>query len=857
MNQRLLETKGSSGSTIDLSALFAKAFGKKAVKGPSEVTVELRVNKSTLGEIKLFSNKNGVIDRAETEALLLLLKEALKEHVFVRFSDKLAKGKKTTFSSLDELDISAYYNSTNLSLDLEIPSELRKPQVLSMLSKKKASVREENKVKAHEISSFANLYSNVGFDSANTSNTDLKMKLEGSVNIGGKVFETVVDYRNEQFELGRTKLTYDKPDKLQRFTMGNISTGSRNFQENLELDGIRISKEFFMDPELQIRPKANEAFVLESDSEVEVYINNRLMQRYYLKEGVYALEEIGLYDGANNIRVRIKDEFGKVTVKSSQQFYDSHLLKPGLSLFAFNVGYLSNKQVVADTTLAKEPIISGYYQKGLTKDLTLSVDAQISPNSYLLGTEIISSISIGSIKTGFAVSGGSKKDTGFATSFEFKPNRQRETIGLDTLREDMLGLDTSMRGFLNSWTLSGEYRNENFSLLNGGELNLIKLDDNYLLPVPKINKRIKSNLQSNFSINLTEEWRGFLNLGVSDYYDSNENYYANLSATRRFNNGIRLSLGARYDTDDDFSMNLQFSVPLSNKRGTRKKDFDLLVDSKNNSLKSKLNLRPTSLVGKNSLGGSLEHYQDDLSRQQNLDLQYRGANFETNLAARNRHSISSGSNSQQLNLGFNTSLACVGSSCASSLPIDDSFALVSGPSNQSNPIAINNSNTRFRYSDGNETGLPDNYTALIRDKGKKAVVRLESYRFQNINIDESTLPNGYDTEKTEFEVFPQYHQGFMIKAGGEPATMLDGMLVDEKKKGLGFKGGQWVPENGEGKTIAFFSNKAGRFRVTSIPSGKYNLELFDYPDMQPFTITVPDTKGKVHDLGDVIVYSVE
>ena len=370
---------------------------------------------------------------------------------------------------------------------------------------------------------------------------------------------------------------------------------------------------------------------------------------------------------------------------------------------------------------------------------------------------------------------------------------------------------------------------------------------------PKINKRIKSNLQSNFSINLTDEWRGFLNLGVSDYYDSNENYYANLSATRRFNNGIRLSLGARYDTDDDFSMNLQFSVPLSNKKGTRKKDFDLLVDSKNNSLKSKLNLRPTSLVGKNSLGGSLEHYQDDSSRQQNLDLEYRGANFETNLAARNRHTISSGSNSQQLNLGFNTSLACVGSSCASSLPIDDSFALVSGPSNQSNPIAINNSNTRFRYSDGNETGLPDNYTALIRDKDKKAVVRLESYRFQNINIDESTLPDGYDTEKTEFEVFPQYHQGFMIKAGGEPATILDGMLVDENKKGLGFKGGQWIPLNGEGSAIAFFSNKAGRFRVTSIPSGQYRLELFDFPDMQDININVPDKKGSVHDLGKLTI----
>ena len=147
--------------------------------------------------------------------------------------------------------------------------------------------------------------------------------------------------------------------------------------------------------------------------------------------------------------------------------------------------------------------------------------------------------------------------------------------------------------------------------------------------------------------------------------------------------------------------------------------------------------------------------------------------------------------------------------------------------------------------------MPDNYDALIPNKKRKAVVRLDSYRFQNINIDERTLPDGYDIEKTEFEVFPRYHQGYMIKAGGEPETMLNGILVNEENKPLGYKGGQWVPANGEGKTIAFFSNKIGRFRITSIPAGKYKLELFDYPDMQTIHVAVPDLKGKVHDLGNV------
>ena len=846
----------SPGSGNDMAALFAKAFGKKTtIAAPSQIEADLRINNSTLGELDLFSGSSGVMDSADTEKLLLLLEEVLKEHVFVRIKQALEKSKKTRFCELNEQGIATYYNSTNLSLDIEIAPELRKPQILSLLHKQKATVREENKVKAQKVSGFLNAFTNIGINSRD-SETDLKMRLEGSLNIGGAVFETTTNYRNDKFDHGRTTLTYDRPEKLQRFALGNISTGNRNFQENLELDGVRISKEFFLDPNLQISPRANESLHLDSDSEVELYINNQLIRRFYLNAGVYSLQDIGLYDGANNIRVRIKDEFGKVTVKTSQQYYDSHLLKPGLSLFAISVGYLSNQQKYTNDDLEKSPIFSGYYQKGLSKDLTISVDAQLSAESYLLGAETISSLSLGSIRNSIAISGGKERDAGFATSFEYRPNKKHEQISLDTLRQDLLGLDTRSRGLLHNWSITGEYRSKDFSVLNGTDPDLIggtqEIDGVVFGSRVFNNNHFKGNLQTNFNLNFSEKWQGTLNLGMADYYDSEKSYYANLSTTRRFENGMRLSLGTRYDTEDDFSMNLQLSIPLSRKKGKRKIDLDVLADSRDSAYESKLSIKPTSLVGKNSLAGSLEHFADKDSRQEHLDIQYRNTQFETKFTARNRYNKGSKNTSQQVNLGFNTALACVGSSCATSYPINDSFALVSGPSNQTAPIAISNNNLRFRYSDGNDTGLPDNYNALIPGKGKKAVVRLESYRSQNINIDEGTLPNGYDTEKTEFSVFPKYHQGFLLKAGGEPATTLDGMLFDDENKPLSLKGGQWIPEN-EGKIVAFFSNKGGRFRVTSIPPGQYKLELFDFPDMKPIQINVPDTKGKVHDIGNLII----
>ncbi|HIQ15600.1 MAG TPA: LysM peptidoglycan-binding domain-containing protein, partial [Leucothrix sp.] len=303
----------------DLAALYAKAFGKKrSFTAPSEVNVDLRVNKTNIGEVTIFSNKQGALDRVETKPLLKALKGILKEHIYKRLHKKFSKSKYLLIKNLAKQGIRANYNSVNLSLDLKIKPELRKPRVLSLYKKRSISVRKENKIKAEEFSGFINMYSNTSLNLGKQNKPDFKMKLEGSLGINDMVLESTVDLNNTNWRAGRTTLTYDKPDKLQRFVLGDISTGNRNFQENLELLGIRASKEFFMKPELQIRPKANESFILETDSQVEVLTNNQLRQRFYLEKGVYSLEDIGLNNGENNIQVRITDAFGKVTTKTSQ-----------------------------------------------------------------------------------------------------------------------------------------------------------------------------------------------------------------------------------------------------------------------------------------------------------------------------------------------------------------------------------------------------------------------------------------------------------------------------------------------------------------------------------------------------------
>jgi len=180
---------------------------------------------------------------------------------------------------------------------------------------------------------------------------------------------------------------------------------------------------------------------------------------------------------------------------------------------------------------------------------------------------------------------------------------------------------------------------------------------------------------------------------------------------------------------------------------------------------------------------------------------------------------------------------------------------VSGPSNQDKPIALKTGYGQFHYSDNSNSTLPDNYTALISHKESHAVLPLAHYQLQRIHIDAATMPLGYDPGKTEYEVYPEYQQGFIFKAGGEPGVIVDGVIKDTQGNIVSFKGGQWTPMNEQDKAIAFFTNKVGRFRLVSVPPGSYKLELFDYPDMEVVEVIVPGKNGTIHDIGEISISS--
>jgi outer membrane usher protein FimD/PapC len=230
----------------------------------------------------------------------------------------------------------------------------------------------------------------------------------------------------------------------------------------------------------------------------------------------------------------------------------------------------------------------------------------------------------------------------------------------------------------------------------------------------------------------------------------------------------------------------------------------------------------------------------------NTNIRYQHPRFSTNLD----YQIQS-DNRQNTTLNVNTAVVFADGVFAVSAPINESFALLTGPNENKRAIAVRKGSGSFRHATGAEDKLPERYDAVIDGFGAAVIPNLHDYSLEHIQIDNKALPLGADFTKTDFDLQPSYHQGYHLRAGGEVGVIVDGYLIGKNNKKLALEGGELHCENNTG--IPFFTNRAGRFRLMSVPTGKCQLLLFSLPKLTSVFFMIPNKKGKIYNLGEIII----
>ncbi|WP_373998675.1 carboxypeptidase regulatory-like domain-containing protein [Bdellovibrio bacteriovorus] len=740
----------------------------------------------------------------EAKPLLEGLQSQLKESLWLNLKNRVRPEGVVTLLDLEGVGLSIFFDEARLELKIDLPLKHRRGNDLD-LNYAELSGRPYKRPDAH--SGYLNLRMLQSFQYG-AGTTEEKLPLSSQVDlvesIKGFVFESSGEFLegdNHPWKRQDTRIRRDDEDKMIRYTLGDLTLGSRGFQIAPNLAGLSVVREFSIQPYKTLRPLSNTEIVIKRPSLVEVYVNGFLYSQLRLAPGVFNIRDFPLAIGQNNVKVKIRDDFGQEEVYDFSVLFENTLLGKGVQEFSYAVGLpwtVSGADRAYDNTGAAATF---FHRVGVTDELTLGLNFQNYLSQSLSGIEISGISRWGYLSFDGGYSSVAENKTGFAEKLRYR-----------TL-DRMLGRDVPV-----VLTLEAENRDPDFipvSVFDIGLVSYVRRYDSQLnfrflqnwffgvgagvmeVPLAEDERQYRSNLvvpvnnqtrvELSYSkiVGVTEEDRGLISLfwnepqgkySASAYYDSLQKT-ANLTVNR---NNMH-----KYD-------DVRASASVQGSDG-----------SESANLMAEYLAQPLSL--------RLEHFT---TRQNSVD---------TNTTS----------------LGLNTGIAWVGSHAAFTQPIFDSFVLVHSdllPKDQELMINPN--------GEKGDAQLGPQHTTVLRDQS--------AYYKYTVNVDSTSLPVGYLLEKEYFNVQPTYRSGVLIDLNLKKKIMVRGRVVDQKGQPVAYVAGDILNAQDQLVDNTFFTNKNGGFLIEGLEPGKYKI-VTDRPYLGPLIFEVTESPNNSLDLGSIVL----
>jgi outer membrane usher protein len=166
-----------------------------------------------------------------------------------------------------------------------------------------------------------------------------------------------------------SSLTYDSPDQMMRFTLGDLSPATGALGRGVAMAGIGLSRVFSMQPEFETKPGLSGGAPVTSPSTAEIYVNGVVVKNMNLQPGMYQFQDLSYFSGFQDISVVIRDQYGNRQVYNMPYYFDDSLLKAGLHEFNYNLGLERKDGFDHYQGLA----LSGLHRFGVTDSLTMGL----------------------------------------------------------------------------------------------------------------------------------------------------------------------------------------------------------------------------------------------------------------------------------------------------------------------------------------------------------------------------------------------------------------------------------------------------------------------------------------------------
>lgn len=599
--------------------------------------------------------------------------------------------------------------------------------------------------------------------------------LDSALRFRGVVLENEATI-DDGFSRDGTRLVYDDLERTARYTLGDLKPISRGFSGTSQIAGIAMVRSYSeLEPQRNVQPRGQRTFTLERASTVETFINGRSVQQSRLEPGTYDIRDFPFAQGANDVRLVIRDDAGRENVINFSLNFDRSLLERGLSEFGFFAGVESSTGgtgIEYSDTLGA----SGFYRRGLRDDLTGGANFRVNENGGVIGTEVVWASPIGTLGGDIAASTVNGIGEGYAINASFE-----RTFG---------------DGFKSARTIAGTFQTVSPKFATPG---MVSPDNRYaweagLTYAQTIGGTQYVTADAFFSagrdaepdqrtLRTTYGWRASPRLTWSV-----EGVYEDRRSQAEY--GVRLALTYRFS---------QFSSGSAE------------VDSRNDRARVGYQTSRGRGVHSWSASGNIERSETaaglNASINNVLNRAELGASHQTFFASDGGEITD-----QRTSLRAGTSLAFADGAVGVSRPIYDSFALVRAHKSLKGENVYIDPRDEF-------------FSARSGLLGAAVSSELSAYSPRVLTFDVPEAPAGYDLGAGSAVVSPAYRSGYLITVGSDYFVSAVGQLVTAGGEPLELWVGHAVEiSEPERPAVRVIANASGRFSIQGLRPGRWRIE---------------------------------
>ncbi|MBF0360885.1 MAG: hypothetical protein HQK49_07730 [Oligoflexia bacterium] len=778
---------------------------------------------------------------------------------------------------LQQLNIDYKYDENLLSLELIIPAELRKKNIVNLLAVNQSANQSSNSVDVN-ASSRANdftfngssfyLNTNLGRVYSNQKREtefDESNSFFSNFQFVGNIYNLILESNHEYFSerehswtRGNSRLIHDDRKHLVRYIVGDSEYPLMGFQSSSAGAGVAIFRDYAINAQnltktnslansysSAVTSNSGNSLILKRSSLLEVYLNGSLVDKKTLPAGPFDLTNIPFSSGENNLILKITDNLGNVEQINISQLYHGEILAATTSEFLVSYdypSYVEDYQKKYDSSKGRGTF---FYRYGIKDQLNLGGNLQLNRDDQLLGVECKFLTPIALIANNLAYSGskGEDKDKGDA-------NREKKYAL--AFKTEINSLEKwGKREALFLWRASLRVQDVYFKAVGESPSSLRLYSDLYLI------KRF---------IEL-----GNLSVGGGLVYQDNRfpqtdtlsfKFDLSKSFAREFNFGINYTqeLKSANDKGEKGEKRILFMLTWVDSKGQMQGSSSYNTFDKN----SATQFQHRYSKGHESLSSGILYNENENQKNLGADVNYLASRFESRVAhalTRNKNPASSTSSASSASdadkhsgeVTMRFALAYANSLFAFGRPISDSFAIINtDPPSKKYSIPINRS---YNFA-----------IAEINYFGSALVPSIRPYSRENLFLDSAELPMGENLAFENITILNSYKSGVGIKIALTKKRSVVAYIKDSRGNNLTLKTGK-VFSFGNGvkdeMMAEFFSNREGRIFIDEISTQNLKLKLviddnrYDplEIDLQKYlekTSNESDTVTSTFDLGTLI-----